>query len=214
MGSHIVRDATRDISGVEACRSVARDFSQGRGEIGIAHMVANTLGRSVGTQIERASVRREREFFRIRQTPIGRLVKAEHVGDMRTDHPTGLGKADRGTEQFRPWQLSETRMRLTKDTHDARRRDGRMAEFVDSAAQHVAVAIRAFALERAVHISGQQAAGQVDEPSRMRFWPDAGSWRCRMPMPPIPHIIGSTTPWAKAQAMTASSALPPASSTL
>ncbi|MGI4953890.1 MAG: hypothetical protein ACRYGM_18965 [Janthinobacterium lividum] len=32
------------------------------------------------------------------------------------------------------------------------------------------------------------------------------------PKPPTPHICGSTTPWLKAQAMAASTALPPARS--
>jgi hypothetical protein len=47
---------------------------------------------------------------------------------MRADDPASLGQANRGSEQFRPGQPSETRVSVAEDAHDARRRDGRMAE--------------------------------------------------------------------------------------
>src|SRR5690349_18414284 len=45
-----------------------------------------------------------------------------------------------------------------------------------------------------------------------RCVPLFGSITCKVAMPPMPHISGSTTPWVRAQASAASSALPPAAS--
>ena len=66
---------------------------------------------------------------------------------MRTHHPAAFGMADRRGEELGPRQLAERGMRVTEDAHDAGRGHGTMAELVDAAFQHVAVAVAAFTLE-------------------------------------------------------------------
>ncbi len=55
-----------------------------------------------------------------------------------------------------------------------------------------------------------EGGAKVAMPMSETFWsPRFGMLICIAPKPPMPHICGSTTPWLKAQAMAASTALPP-----
>ena len=167
----------------------------GGGQRRVAHRLAQPFRRAVRPQVERPAFLGIAELLDIAEPSIGPLIHGEHGMDVRANDPAFLGEADGRAEQGVPWLATELRMRIGEDPQRPRHRHRQRAAFIDIALHPVAEAITHSPSKASAHISSRTAPGQVPRPFSTRCVPVAGSRTCRVAMPPMPHIIGSTTPW-------------------
>ena len=144
---HVGHDPARDLPLVEAVDALSRDLAERAREVLVAHRIADPLRRAVGAHIERPAVRRGGELRRIWHSAVGALIGHEHAGDVRTDQPALGGNRDRRLDQPGPCEAAEPAMGIGEQAKYAGRGHGGVAELIDRAGQHIAIAVTALALE-------------------------------------------------------------------